>query len=225
MRFPIFLTALLACAVAMTSPVTPAVSATPQAPTAEQIADRVQAFYNQTKTFQAAFKQEYYIKLHDKRTSSEGQVAFEKPGKMSWKYAQPNGNRVVSDGQVLKVYQQAEQQMFVQPVDKSQYPAALAFLMGQGQLTSSFTMRLLDPATMKFEGGWVLEGTPTQETPAYKKVLLYVDAATAQVRRVLILDAQGNRNRFDFDSPLVNTPVPPGEFNFSPPPGTQIVKP
>jgi outer membrane lipoprotein carrier protein len=115
--------------------------------------------------------------------------------------------------------------MFVQAVDKSQYPAALAFLMGQGQLTSSFTLRLLDPAAMKFEGGWVLEGTPTQDTPAYKKVLLYVDAATAQVRRVLILDAQGNRNRFDFDSPLVNTPVPPNEFNFSPPAGTQIVKP
>jgi outer membrane lipoprotein carrier protein len=71
----------------------------------------------------------------------------------------------------------------------------------------------------------VLEGTPKDPTPAYQKVLLYVDAATAQVRRVLILDAQGNRNRFDFIHPLVNTPVPPGEFAFSPPEGTQIVKP
>ncbi len=198
---------------------------TAAAPTADQIAAKVQTFYNQTKTFQAAFKQEYYIKMHDKKTTSEGQVAFEKPGKMSWTYAQPNGNRVVSDGQVLKVYEPSQQQMFVQPVDKSQYPAALSFLMGQGQLTSSFDLRLLDSATMKFEGGWVLEGTPKDPTPAYQKVLLYVDAATAQVRRVLILDVQGNRNRFDFESPLVNTPVPPGAFNFSPPAGTQIVKP
>jgi outer membrane lipoprotein carrier protein len=194
-------------------------------PTAADIAARVQAFYNQTKTFQASFKQEYYIKMHDKRTTSEGQVAFEKPGKMSWKYAEPNGNRVVSDGQVLKVYQQAEQQMFVQPVDKSQYPAALSFLMGQGQLTSSFSLRLLAPSTVNFQGGWVLEATPLDATPAYQKVLLYVDSGTSQVRRVLILDAQGNRNRFDFDNPLVNNPVPPGEFTFSPPAGTQIVKP
>jgi len=42
---------------------------------------------------------------------------------------------------------------------------------------------------------------------------------------VLILDAQGNRNRFDFDSPLVNTPVAPGLFTFTPPAGTQIVGP
>ena len=227
MRHPTLLTSLLVAAIAVGFPMTslqagPSSSAS-AGPTADQIAARVQAFYDQTRTFQADFKQEYYIKLHDKRTTSEGHVAFEKPGKMSWKYAQPNGNRVVSDGQVLKVFEPSNQQMFVQPVNKSQYPAALSFLMGQGQLTSSFTLRLLD--SMKFEGGWVLEGTPKDPTPAYQKVLLYVDEATAQVRRVLILDVQGNRNRFDFDNPLVNTPVPASEFTFSPPSGTQIVKP
>jgi len=194
-------------------------------PSAADVAAKVQAFYNQTKTFQAHFKQEYYIKMHNKRETSEGEVAFQKPGRMSWNYDQPNGNRVVSNGQELKVYQPAMQQMFVQPVDKSQYPAALSFLMGQGQLTSSFDLRLLDPATVKFAGGWVLEGTPKQATPAYQKVLLYVDAATSQVRRVLILDAQGNRNRFDFSTPVVNQPVAKTDFEFTPPAGTHVIKP
>jgi outer membrane lipoprotein carrier protein len=84
---------------------------------------------------------------------------------------------------------------------------------------------VLDPSTVRFEGGWVLEGTPKEPTPAYQKVLLYVDGATSQVRRVLVIDAQGNRNRFDFNNPLVNTPVPAVEFTFTPPSGTQIVKP
>ena len=229
MRNRVFAATLLACAAAMSPPVlslfSTDASAAPATPTAEAIAARVQAFYDQTKTFQAAFKQEYFIRMHDQHRTSEGRVAFEKPGKMSWKYDQPNGNRVVSDGRTLKVYDRENQQMFEQPVDKSQYPAALAFLMGQGELTRSFTLRLLDPATVKFEGGWVLEGTPKDPTPAYQKVLLYIDAATSQVRRVLILDAQGNRNRFDFNTPLVNTPVPTGEFTFTPPEGTQIVRP
>ena len=229
MRNRVFAVTLLVCAAAMSPPVvsyfSTSASAAPATPTAESIAIRVQAFYDQTKTFQAGFKQEYFIRMHDQRRTSEGRVAFEKPGKMSWKYDQPNGNRVVSDGRTLKVYDRENQQMFEQPVDKSQYPAALAFLMGQGELMRSFTLRLLDPATVKFEGGWVLEGTPKDPTPAYQKVLLYIDAATSQVRRVLILDAQGNRNRFDFNSPLVNTPVPTGEFTFTPPEGTQIVRP
>jgi outer membrane lipoprotein carrier protein len=215
---------LIACPLGLVTAITPA-SADAASPSADAIALRVQAFYDQTKTFQADFKQEYFIKLHDQRRTSQGRVAFEKPGRMSWKYDQPNGNRVVSDGRTLKVYERENQQMFEQPVDKSQYPAALAFLMGEGELRKSFALRLLDPSTVKFEGGWVLEGTPKDATPAYQKVLLYVDAATAQVRRVLILDAQGNRNRFDFENPLVNTKVTPTEFNFTPPEGTQIVRP
>jgi len=232
MRHRSLLIALLLPASFLVSPLGPARAAPGNGsgpmdvgPTAEAIAARVQAFYDQTKTFQADFKQEYFIKLHDQRRTSEGRVIFEKPGRMSWKYEQPNGNRVVSDGRVLKVYERENQQMFEQPVDKSQYPAALSFLMGQGELTKSFTLRLLNPATLQFEGGWVLEGTPKDATPSYQKVLLYVDGATAQVRRVLILDAQGNRNRFDFNNPIVNTPVPASEFTFAPPQGTQVVRP
>ena len=61
--------------------------------------------------------------------------------------------------------------------------------------------------------------SPKSATPAYQKILLYVDAGTYQVRRVLMLDAQGNRNRFDFVKPEVNVKPPPGEFEFKPPPG------
>ncbi len=194
-------------------------------PTAEDIANRVQAFYDSTSTFRANFKQTYTIKVQNVTKVSTGKVVFQKPGKMSWSYDAPNGNRVVSDGNTLKVYEKENEQMYEMSVAKSQYPAALAFLMGKGQLTKDFSLRLLDPATMKFEGGYVLEGTPTDPTPAYQKMLLYVDAQTNQVRRALILDAQGNRNRFDFEAPAVNLPVQAGEFDFTPPPGTKVIKP
>lgn len=194
-------------------------------PSAEEIGRRVQQFYDSTKTFQASFTQTYTIKVQNVKKVSTGKVIFEKPGKMSWTYDAPNGNRVVSDGTTIKVYEKENEQMYETPVKNSQYPAALAFLMGTGKLTKDFTLRLLDPAQMKFEGGYVLEGTPKEATPAYQKVLLYIDAQTNQVRRALILDAQGNRNRFDFSAPNVNQPVPKGEFDFIPPPGTRVIKP
>jgi outer membrane lipoprotein carrier protein len=225
MRKSALLLALLLPAAAVTAVPEPGWGQAAQGPSAQDIANRVQTFYNQTKTFQADFKQRYDIKMHNKTQTSQGHVIFEKPGKMSWKYDEPNGNRVVSDGRELKVYDAQNQQMFEQPVDKSQYPAALSFLMGQGQLTSSFDLRRLDEKQLKFENGYVLEGTPKEATPAYQKVLLYVDAETAQVRRVLILDGQGNKNRFDFDNPIVNTAVSPKEFAFTPPQGTQIIHP
>lgn len=192
---------------------------------ANEVAAKVQAFYNQTRTFSATFKQHYKVKAYNTEKQSSGRVVFEKPGRMSWTYDQPNGNRVVSDGTVMKVYEAANNQMYETPLNKSQYPAALAFLMGTGDLGSSFNLKLLDSKKMKFEGGYVLEGTPKTATPAYQKVIIYVDSATSQVRRMVILDAQGNRNTFTFENPVVNTPVAAGEFTFTPPPGTQIVKP
>src|SRR6185436_2649379 len=194
-------------------------------PAADEIAKRVQTFYDSTKTFKADFKQEYTIKVQNVKKSSTGKVVFEKPGKMSFTYDAPNGNRVASDGKTIKVYEKENEQMFETPVKNSQYPAALAFLMGTGSLTKDFSFRLLDAAQMKFEGGYVLEGTPKEATPAYQKVILYVDAQTNQVRRVLILDAQGNKNRFEFSSPVANQTIDKKEFEFTPPAGTKVIKP
>ncbi|MEP7123860.1 MAG: outer membrane lipoprotein carrier protein LolA, partial [Byssovorax sp.] len=196
MRKPIASLLLALAAPAAFLTVAVAVPSTSQAagPTADEIGARVQAFYDATKTFKATFTQTYTIKVQNVKKVSTGKVTFEKPGKMSFVYDAPNGNRVVSDGTTIRVYEKENEQMFETPVKGSQYPAALSFLMGQGKLTKDFSLRLLDPAQMKFEGGYVIEGTPKEATPAYQKLLLYVDAQTNQVRRALILDAQGNRN-------------------------------
>ena len=102
--------------------VTPA-SAAPLS--ADQLADQMQKFYDKTKTFQATFKQRYWVEAYRKTKDSNGLVTFAKPGQMSWRYKN-NGNRVVSDGKTIKVYEADNKQMYLQPVGKSQYPAALS---------------------------------------------------------------------------------------------------
>jgi len=187
------------------------------------IAQRVQNFYDNTKTFRADFKQNYVIRAGGIEKKSFGEVLFAKPGKMSWRYKN-NGNRVIADGRSIRVFEEENKQMFESDMGKSAYPAALSFLVGEGKLQQSFTLKKLDARQMKFEGGFVIEAKPKEATPAYKVMILYVDAATSQVRRVLLVDAQGNRNRFDFANPAVNTKIEPTEFSFKPPVGTQIIR-
>ena len=183
---------------ATTLPVTAAFADTPApapakpaaaALSAEQIAERVQGFYDRSRTFRAGFKQQYRVHAYDKVINSQGSVVFEKPGKMSWRYTN-NGNRVVSDGKLVKVYEKDNKQMYEQPLDKSQYPAALSFLVGGGNLKTSFKFTKQDAKQMNFEGGYVISGDPLEATPSYQSILLYVDANTYQVRRVLLLDSQ-----------------------------------
>jgi outer membrane lipoprotein carrier protein len=185
----------------------------------------VQAFYNRTTTFSADFTQQYLAKAYNTTKTSSGHVIFSKPGKMDWEYTDPKDNRIVSDGSTLRVYEAANKQMYEQTVSQSQYPAALSFLTGQGSLSSNFDFQVLPGAQLQYTGGYVLVGTPKTATPAYTKVLFYVDAQTSQVLRVLILDGQQNRNRFDFTNAQVNTNVDATKFTFTPPSGTTIVKP
>jgi outer membrane lipoprotein carrier protein len=203
----------------------PAGAAPAAPPEVAKAVENVQSFYDRSRTFKSSFQQRFWVKAYNQEKSSRGRVTFSKPGKMDWVYDDPKDNRVVSDGAVIKVYEASSKQMYEQPIEKSQYPAALSFLTGTGKLADAFDFELVPGDTMKFAGGYVLVGTPKQATPAYSKVLFYVDAATSQVRRVMVIDGQGNRNRFDFVDPRVNEPVAPGQFTFTPPPGTSVVRP
>ena len=222
----LLLAGLLAAALPMVATDSSAQAASTALPAAQaqQVLTKVQNFYDKTTSFSSDFTQEFFVKSHNVKKQSKGHVTFAKPGKMFWEYSLPQDNRVVSDGAVLKVYEAANKQMFEQNVDKSQYPAALSFLTGSGKLTDSFNFELYEGEKMGFAGGWVLVGVPKTANAPYSKVLFYVDKASSQVRRVMIIDGQGNRNRFDFANPKVNEPVKPDHFTFTPPPGTTIVK-
>jgi outer membrane lipoprotein carrier protein len=211
-----------------------AVRATPSptsAADATLIADAVQAFYDQTKDLSAAFYQTYVNKLYQRTDRSQGNVVFKKPGMMRWDYQQPNGKIIVSDGKTLLVYEPGEAgetgQVVEAEIANSQLPQAMSFLMGTGRLSDNFTFRTLDPAREGFPTGDVLELKPKQPTPQYDRILFYVERTPALrglVRRLLIIDASGNRNRFDFSAFKFNSSLPQTQFAWRPPAGTRVLK-
>ncbi|MEI7891884.1 MAG: outer membrane lipoprotein carrier protein LolA [Myxococcales bacterium] len=210
------------------TPAAPAAEPPPEpAAKAAEVVAKVQEFYDATGSFQAGFRQKFWAKAYRQEKISSGRVVFVKPGKMDWAYDDPKDNRVVADGKIVKVYEAANSQMFEQPMDKSQFPAALSFLTGGGKLSETFTFELYagNKGTWNFPGGWILVGLPKVASPAYTKVLFYVDQQAFQVLRVMVLDGQGNRNRFDFIDPKRNVSVDMRRFEFTPPSGTKIIRP
>jgi outer membrane lipoprotein carrier protein len=194
----------------------PAAAATPASPNVAQAVANVQSFYNRVNTFESDFEQQYTLEAYNHTTTSDGHVTFSRPGRMNWVYKNPPGDRVVSNGQTIQVLQPSNHQTFQQPVSASPYPAALSFLTSQGTFSTSFTFTVWPGSQVQMPSGYVLVGVPVQATSAYSKVLLYVDASTSQVGRVMIIDAQGNRNRFDFVNPKFNGAVNASTYSFTP---------
>lgn len=217
----------------------PAAKPAPAAPAAKPaqldaaaVMAAVQAFYDQTKSVEAQFHQTYFHNLYQKYDRSNGNVKFEKPGRMRWDYAAPNGKVIVSDGKKLIVFEPGEGgeagQLFERAISDSELPQALAFLTGTGKLANDFSARMLDAAAQGFATGYVLELLPKQPSPHFERILFYVDADPKRVglvHRVLIVDSAGNRNRLDFKAPKFNRALDAKTFVWQPPKNARKITP
>jgi len=199
---------------------------------ARVVAGSVQSFYDQTRVISASFFQTYYYALYRRYEKTKGKVVFQKPGKMRWDYDLPNGKIIVSDGTKIKIYEPGDPgesgQVIEQSLKNAELPQALSFLMGTGRLEDTFRFNLLDPKREGFPSGKVLELRPLKANPHYHRIVFYVESdprLRGLVRRVLIIDHNGNRNRFDFSKLEFNRKGSESIFQWNPPPGTRLLKP
>lgn len=185
----------------------------------------VQTFYDQTRDVSADFFQTYVNKLYDRTDKSRGHVVFKKPGKMRWDYAKPNGKVIVAGSGKLLVFEPGEEptdkgQVMEQNFAQADLPQAMSFLLGTGKLSDDFDAKLLDAAREGFANGQVLELHPKRPNPHFDRLLFYVESNAALrglVRRIVIVDTNGNRNRFDFSAFKFNSGTPESTFEWRPP--------
>jgi outer membrane lipoprotein carrier protein len=208
---------LISCIVLCTT------SASGEDDAAVRLAGRVEDLHAQAKTFRASFRQTFVHRASKKKTVSSGRVAAAEDALFSFRYASPAGNRVVSDGTLVRAYERAEKTMYVMRLTRAKEAMGVAFLLGSIKLTKHFSLRIIP--TDKPAQGIVLEAIPKAEDPLVARLILYVDPPTAQVLRVMVIDAQGNTNRFEFTERAYGVELPDGEFTFKPPRGTKVVTP
>lgn len=188
------------------------------------VAARIERRYAEAKTYRASFRQVFRMAAQDVTKVSRGRLAFSRPGRMSFRYLEPKGDRVVSDGKTVSAYDASERRLYRSRQNKSPHAWVLAFLSGKGRLARDFTLRLVDTSSRSDVVGYVLEAVPRQKSPAFAKLLLFVDAKSFAVHRVLVVDALGNTNRFDLSNERLGKKLPRGEFRFRAPRGTVVVK-
>ncbi|RDV38844.1 outer membrane lipoprotein carrier protein LolA [Bradymonadaceae bacterium TMQ3] len=197
----------------------------PAAMSADDVARRVQRFYQETSDFQAAFAQTYTDIAAGESKRSRGRVYFKKPGKMRWDYYSPTDatqrERVlVSDGSAFWIYEFEFQQVFKQCLADSQLPTSLRFLMGQGDLLEEFDAELSERSTAQAPE---LKLTPKEPTPHYRELRFRVDPQTFQVTRTTVYDPYGNTNEIVFQNTRVNRNLPDSGFEFEAPQGARLL--
>jgi outer membrane lipoprotein carrier protein len=222
-----FASSALAAALFAATPAAPVAPAAAPAAEArlplEKVVDGVQRRYDGAKDFRARFNQTLTNAAFGRKTSSTGEVLLKKPGRMRWNYATPDPKMYLADGNTLWLHEPEDKQAFKQSLKSSQLPAALAFLTGEGKLTSEFDIAFAAKSPYGTPKDYVLTLSPKAPQAQVKTIVFVVDPKTFDVRESVITDQAGNINDLLFSDIRVNTNVPDATFKWSPPAGVRVI--
>jgi len=192
--------------------------------TAQAVLAEMQNRYEKTHDFEAGFLQEYIGKVMMRPQKGEGKVYWKKKGMMRWDYKTPN-QKLISNGHTLWFYQPEENQVFVSDVAKVLHERTpLAFLAGEGEISRDFNLINFSESASQKEDNFVLELVPKEANAALSKLTLTVAKKTYYVVQADVFDGLGNVTRTRFLEIKTNAGLPNSFFNFTVPPGTEVLK-
>ena len=188
---------------------------------AEQVVDALQKNYDATIDFIADFQQETEVKTLNRSLKAWGKLSFKRPGKMLWRYDEPKGQIVLTDGSHLYFLQPEQNQVIKSPLKnafRSDIP--LSFLLGLGNLKKDFNAVL--KATEKDE--YILRLEPKGEAGGFSEILLGVSRSSADIVWVSIRDAANNLTSLRFSNMKKGVGLKDSLFQINIPQGVDIVE-
>ncbi len=197
----------------------------PQLPQRGPILDTLVRGVEQTfarmKDFSADFVQVAEDSLNRKQ-QGVGHLYLMRPRMMRWEYQNPD-KLFISDGKTVYFYVKGDRQVNKESVRESlDDRLPLMFLLGRSDLRKEFTRFELLNAKPFLEGTRVLRMYPRRKTDL-NEVLMEVDPANYQVRRLVLGHSDGSRSEFIFSNIRTNTGLRASLFDFKVPAGVNVV--
>jgi outer membrane lipoprotein carrier protein len=186
-------------------------------PNAQQIAQRVDKYYNGLHSLRTAFTESFHGMGIDREES--GTLLLRKPGKMHWSYANPAGKVFLLDGKYAWFYAPGDAQVWRESAAQlDDLRSPLRFLLGHTQLQKE-----LDGLTLSSTGaGLQLSGVPKGMRNRVEKIVLGV-SADGIIHSMFINETDGAQTAFTFKESQANAPAPDSDFVFRPPPDIPVV--
>jgi outer membrane lipoprotein carrier protein len=192
------------------------------APSLDALVRGVERSFATMKDFSADFVQIFQDPLNQKQQES-GHLYLMRPRMMRWEYKNPEEKLFVSDSKNVYLYVPADRQVSKEAVrDTFDDRMPLMFLLGRSDLRNEFTRFELLNTRPFLEGTKVLRMYPRRKTDL-SEVIMEVDPANFQVRRLVLAHMDGSRSEFIFSNIRINTGLKASLFQFKVPTGVEIV--
>ncbi|SRR6266700_617354 len=185
--------------------------------------DGVERSFAKMNDFSSDFIQIFQDPLNRKQEEA-GHLYLKRSKMMRWEYKSPEEKFFISDGKTVYFYVPADRQVNKEAVKETfDDRMPLMFLLGRSNLQSEFTSFELLATKPFLQGTKVVRMHPRRKTDL-KELLMEVDPANYQIRRLLLAHSDGSRSEFIFSNIQINTGVKASLFDFKVPPGVEVVE-
>ena len=137
-------------------------------------------------------------------TISNGAVIVERPGKMRWEYAAPDGRVIVLDKDSIRIWNPEEKQLQIARALGGKRVAHGARLPARPGGAARHVQRRADRRPARAERGLRLR---PKSDGGFELLELWVDPKTYELRESVVLDLFGNRTRLRLDDLRENSGV------------------
>ena len=140
------------------------------------------------------------------------------PDRVRFDYDGPERKVFTFDGTAARQYVAADKQLIVRklaPAERARLP--LIFLETPDDLLARYVARVAPTET------GLVELTLTPRTLADPKSVTFLVATAGDVKRLILVDAAGNRTTFTFTQKMPGPKRPESDFALVPPQGTKIL--
>lgn len=177
----------------------------------------LERFANELDRFQAEFSQTVKSQDGSIQDQTKGRVWLQSPDKLRWVYTGEFPETIVADGKNIWIYDESLEQVTVRPQSDRATDSPLMILADISQLDAQFKVTELGD----FDDLLLLELKSQDSESEFERILLGLD--TSGIRMMAMEDAFGQRTEVYFENVLINPPVDPDLFLFTPPEGTDVV--
>jgi outer membrane lipoprotein carrier protein len=198
-------------------------AATPMPPATASLDARavlasVQKAYSSSPSVSCTFVQTYAPAGFAETAPETGRLILQAPHLVRFDYDGPEGKVFTFDGKAGRQFVAADRQLVVRrlrPEEIARLP--LVFLESTDSLLARYAAR----AAARDEG--LTELTLTPRTGGDPKSVTFLAAASGEVKRLILVDAAGNRTTFTFTQKMPGPKRPDSDFALVPPEGTKIL--
>jgi len=196
--------------------------APPQGSGLNTLINGVDRNFARMRDFSADFVEIVQDSLNQKRQES-GHLYLMAPRMMRWEYKDPEEKLFVSDGKTVFYYVPADRQVSKDAVGNTiDDRLPLGFLLKRSGLRKEFSRFELLNTPPFLPGDKVIRMYPLRKTDI-QEIVIEVDPVDYVVRRFVFTKVDGERLEFVFSNIRTNTGLKQSLFNFTPPPGVQVL--